>query len=452
MDGNKGKLTNSLQFRLSLALSIVIAIVAAIGGTVGYQSAFRDANELQDDQLREVAAMVDAKRLDLGQVDPIVRVGVIDQESHVALQVLSGSGSFSKISTEPGVAFPQDLPDGMQTVKSGKKWRVFVTTLKSGQRLAVAQRTALRNEIARHAAIRTVMPIVLLIPFLIVLSIVVLRFLLAPVNRLAREIDQRTQTDTTALSGHGLPSEIKPFVASINQMLQRLELGMEQQRRFVADAAHELRSPLTALSLQTENLAAHDLPKETRPQVEAMQAGLLRARTLVSQLLTLARAQLGSVNEKPGEAADVELHGVIREVFEEILPFAEAQGVDLGVTQSCAMHVKASRVDLNTVVRNLIDNAIRYSGRGSRVDVKISAREERAFIEVQDNGPGIPESERIKVFEPFYRLGGNSESGSGLGLSIVRNIINKLAGEASISGVPSGGTLVRVTIPITYPA
>jgi len=452
MDGTKSKLTSSLQFRLSLTMSIMIAIVAAIGGTVGYQSAFHDANELQDDQLREVAAMVNAKLLDLGQVDPIVRVGVIDKESHVALQVLSGSGGYSKTSTEPGVAFPQDLPDGMQTVRSGKKWRVFVTTLKSGQRLAVAQRTALRNEIARHAAIRTVMPIVLLIPFLILVAIVVLRYLLAPVNRLAREIDLRTQTDTTALSAQGLPSEIKPFVASINQMLHRLETGMEQQRRFVADAAHELRSPLTALSLQTENLAAHQLPAETRPQLEAMQAGLQRARTLVSQLLTLARAQLDTVNEKSATPDEVELQGVIRDVFEEILPFAEAQGVDLGVTQSCAMHVKANPVDLNTVVRNLIDNAIRYSGRGSRVDVKISTHEERALIEVQDNGPGIPESERTKVFDPFYRLSGNTESGSGLGLSIVKNIISKLAGEASISGVPSGGTLVRISIPITHPA
>jgi len=209
---------------------------------------------------------------------------------------------------------------------------------------------------------------------------------------------------------------------------------------------------LTALSLQTENLAAHQLPAETRPQLEAMQAGLQRARTLVSQLLTLARAQLDTVNEKSATPDEVELQGVIRDVFEEILPFAEAQGVDLGVTQSCAMHVKANPVDLNTVVRNLIDNAIRYSGRGSRVDVKISTHEERALIEVQDNGPGIPESERTKVFDPFYRLSGNTESGSGLGLSIVKNIISKLAGEASISGVPSGGTLVRISIPITHPA
>jgi len=447
MDGSKSKLINSLQFRLSVALAIVIAIVAAIGGTVGYQSAFKDANELQDDQLREVAAMVDAKRLDLGQVDPIVRVGVIDKESHVALQVLGGTGEYNKTSTEPGVAFPDNLPDGMQTVRSGKKWRVFVTTLKSGQRIAVAQRTALRNEIARHAAVRTVLPIVLLIPFLIALSIVLLRILLAPINKLAREIDARTLTDTTPLSAHGLPSEIKPFVASINQMLGRLESGMEQQRRFVADAAHELRSPLTALSLQTENLASHALPAETRPQLEAMQAGLLRARTLVSQLLSLARAQLATVGEKPGETGNIELQGVIRDVFEEILPLAEAKGVDLGVTQTCAVHVKADPVELNTVVRNLIDNAIRYSGHGGRVDVTMSTVERRAIIEVQDNGPGIPESERSKVFEPFYRLNVSQESGSGLGLSIVKNILVKLAGDASIRSAPAGGTVVRVSLP-----
>lgn len=448
MDGSKSKLINSLQFRLSLAFAVVISIVAAIGGTIGYQSAFHDANELQDDQLREVAAMVDAKRLELGDVDPIVRVGVIDKESHVALQVLGGTGAYGKTSTEPDVYFAQDLPDGMQTVKLRKKWRVFVTTLKSGQRLAVAQRTSLRNEIARHAAIRTVMPIVLLIPFLIILAVVLLRHLLAPVNRLAREVDRRAQNDTTRLAEDGLPSELLPFVASINQMLRRLETGIEQQRRFVADAAHELRSPLTALSLQAENLAAHELPPETRPQVDAMQAGLLRARALVSQLLSLARAQLAPIHDQHGDTSQVELQGVIREVFEEILPFAEANGVDLGVTHSCTMHVKANPVDLNTVVRNLIDNAIRYSGHGSRVDVTMSACDERAIIEVQDNGPGIPECERSKVFEPFYRLG-NEQSGSGLGLSIVKNILLKLAGDATIGAAPSGGTLVRVSLPIT---
>lgn len=443
MDGKQRPMTSSLQFRLALALGLVIAVATAIGGTIGYQSAFKDANELQDDQLRETAAMVDAKRVALEQTDPIVRVGIVDPEAHIALQVLDGVNATS---TEPNVAFPQNLPDGIQSyrIPGAKKWRVFVTTLKSGKRIAVAQRVAIRNEIARHAAWRTVMPMVFLIPISVLVVMVLLRVLLAPMTKLAAEIDQRSQNDMVPLDDRGLPSEIKPFVTSINQMLVRLEAAMEQQRRFVADAAHELRSPLTALSLQAENLAIHELPPETRSRLDAMQAGLLRARALVSQLLLMARTQLAP----RAEIKDIDLQTVVREVFEDILPLAEAKGIDLGVAHSCTLRVKADPVDLGTVLRNLADNAVRYSAPGCRVDVGLSFDDSWAVIEVSDNGPGIPDTERTKVFDPFYRVTGTGENGSGLGLSIVKNIVGKLAGKVSISGANGGGTLVRVCLPL----
>ena len=455
MDGKQAGIIKSLQFRLSLALALAITITAVVGGVIGYQSAFRDANELQDDQLREVAAMVDAKRIELGQTEPIERVGIKDKESHVAIQVLDATPGKLAASSEPGVVFPSDLQDGMQTARSigGKKWRIFVTQLKSGTRLAVGQRTALRNEIARHAAQRTVMPIVLLIPLLIVVVMVMLRVLLAPVNKLARTIDSRSPTDVEALNDAGMPSELKPFIASINQMLQRIETAMEQQRRFVADAAHELRSPLTALSLQAENLAINELSPEARQQLDAMHGGLLRARALVTQLLSLARAQLAAP-DIPAAHVAVDLQSTVRDVFEEIMPFAEAKCVDLGLEQAGEVKVHASELELNTIVRNLVDNAIRYSGQESRVDVCVSVREERAVIEVKDNGPGIPTSERERVFEPFYRITGNVETGSGLGLSIVKSIVIKLLGDVAIAANTDSatrGTLVRVTLPLYRP-
>ena len=447
MDGGQRSMTrvlsNSLQFRLALSLALIIAVATAIGGTIGYQSAFRDANELQDDQLREIAAMVDAKRVELEQLDPIVRIGIVDPEAHIALQVLDGSNAQS---TEPNVAFPQDLADGMQSyrIPGAKKWRVFVTTLKSGKRLAVAQRVSLRNEIARHAAWGTVMPMIVLIPISVAAIMILLRLLLAPMTRLAAEIDARSQTDLVPLDAQGLPSEIKPFVLSINQMLARLGVAMEQQRRFVADAAHELRSPLTALSLQAENLAIHDLPQDARSRLDAMQAGLLRARALVSQLLLMARTQLAP----RAEPHDIDIQAVVREVFEDILPLAEAKNIDLGVAQACELKVKADAADLATVLRNLADNAVRYCAPGCKVDVGLSVEESWAVIEVSDNGPGIPDAERDKVFDPFYRVTGSGESGSGLGLSIVKNIVGKLAGKVSISGATGGGTLVRVCLPL----
>ena len=451
MDGKQSRITASLQFRLSLALTIVITLAAAIAGIAGFQSAFHDANELQDDQLREIAAMADAKLLDFGHIDPVTRSEEADPESHVAFQLLDGLGNDDISSTESGVIFPRTMHNGLQTVTVGQDdWRVFVKSLKSGKRLAVGQQTAVRDEIAEHAGMRTAMPMMFLIPFLIVLVIVVLRFLLAPVNSLSREIDHRTPTDTAPLDDGSLPSELKPFITSINHMLRGLEAAMHQQRRFVADAAHELRSPLTALSLQAANIAIDELSATNRSRLDAMNSGLARARTLVNQLLSLARAQLMQSSDQ----ADIALQSITREVFEEIMPIAEAKKIDLGLAQTCEVRVRANAIDLNTIIRNLIDNAIRYSDPGCKVDVKLSEQGKWAIVEVQDNGPGISVSERANVLEPFYRLPGNGESGSGLGLSIVNSIVKTLSGEVSISSAShhdTRGTIVRVRLPAYHP-
>lgn len=451
MDGQQTKLTSSLQFRLALSLTVVITIAAMIAGMIGFRSAFADANELQDDQLREVAAMVDANLLKFNELDAATRSEEADPESHLALQWLDDTANGSGTSTETGVSFPHDLRNGMQTVRVNNiDWRVFVKSTRSGKRLAIGQQTAVRDEIAEHAGTRTVMPMVVLIPALILMIIVLVRLLLVPVTKLAKEIDSRAQNDIVPLNDRGVPSELKPFIASINHMLKRVAVAMEQQRRFVADAAHELRSPLTALSLQAENLANTELPKDARTQLNAMNAGLLRARTLVTQLLLLARAQLA----QPNKLGPVELQVITREVFEEVMPFADLREIDLGVMQTSAVSVLANPVDVNTVIRNLVDNAIRYGEQGGKVDVSLFAQDKWAVIEVQDNGPGIPDSEYDKVFDPFYRLAVNGESGSGLGLSIVKGIVERLCGEVSLrsnSTLEAGGTLVSVRLPLYQP-
>lgn len=451
MDGKQAKLTASLQFRLALSMTIVIAITAAVAGTVGFQSSFHDASQLQDDQVREIASMVDTDAVRVGEFDPVIRAGEADPESHVAFQLLDDTAARDEPSTEAGVSFPRAMQNGLQTVvANNREWRVFVRPLRSGKRLAIGQQIDLREDIAENTGQRTALSMMFLIPFMIVLVVVALRYLLAPITQLSRAIDNRSPMDVTPLDDSRLPSELKPFVASINHMLRRLETGMEQQRRFVADAAHELRSPLTALSLQAENLAINELSAEARAQLDAMNSGLLRARALVNQLLLLARAQLA----QPGQPAEVVLQATARAVFEEILPFADAKQIDLGVAQGCDVRVMANAIDLNTVIRNLVDNAIRYSDVGSRIDVRIFVQDQCAVIEVQDNGPGIPESEFDKVFEPFYRLSGNRETGSGLGLSIVKNIVTRLGGEVSLlsrSSHETPGTTICVRLPIYQP-
>ena len=219
---------------------------------------------------------------------------------------------------------------------------------------------------------------------------------------------------------------------------------MAGQRRFVADAAHELRSPLTALSLQAERLAVAEMSSEAKERFSILQSGLQRTRVLVDQLLTLARLQeLDKEN-----LARTSAHAVLRQVIEELMPLAQAKQIDLGVVGDLDADIAASSGDLKTLVKNLVENAIRYSPKGGRVDLSVYTTQAHVVLQVDDTGPGIPPSERDRVFDPFYRVLGNDEAGSGLGLAIVKTIALRHAAEISLgqSSMPQGIAGLRVTV------
>jgi len=314
--------------------------------------------------------------------------------------------------------------------------------------LVAGQKTEVRNEIARHAGFRTLARILAIIPFLILLMILMLRWTLAPLTKLSGELNARHPENIQALSDHGLPTELRPFIFSINAMLHRIAAALEQQRRFVADAAHELRSPLTALTLQTKNVLSQEMSEPAQLKFNEFARGLKRANDLVDQLLAMARAQLAA----PSLIGQVSLQHVVRVVFEEMMPFADAQKVELGFEQDIDVVVIAAEMDLITLLRNLVDNAIRYSGSDGTVDVRIRHDGECKFacIEVQDNGPGISLEERTRVFAPFYRVLGTGQTGSGLGLSIVKRIVLNLQGEITLdfsNPAEQSGTIVIIKIP-----
>lgn len=435
------QLTGSLQWRLSAGLAVAVFVVAALASTVVFDAAFRDANELQDDLLREVAALVDTQVLRLGAGDADLLKHEIDPESRVVVQPLGSSAGI-----DGALALPADLPAGFQSVQLGHRgWRVLVRVLRDGRRIAVSQQEAVRDEIAWAAGKRTIMPLAALIPLLIGLSIVLVRASLKPVTRLTEELDSRSELDLAPLDGRHVPSEVSPFVGSINHLLARTAQAVEQQRRFVADAAHELRTPLTALTLQTEILAASSLPEQAMPPLRALHMGLGRARKLIEQLLSLARSQS---NAQPARTP-VSTAKVLRQVVEDLLPWAESLHVDLGVEKLEDAQVALSELDLFVLMRNLVDNAIRYGGAHRRVDIRLLALPGRAVFEVQDEGPGIPIEEQSRIFDPFYRVLGSGETGSGLGLAIVRSVSERLGGEVVLvsPSATGAGTLVRVALP-----
>ena len=453
MDGLQGKLTNSLQFRLAASLSGLVIALALGAGAFSFLTAFEEANELQDDQLRQMAALIDQHEVPVGPARPGSPERAVDPDSQFVVQVIGAPAALAVPGGAPVLALPPQLSDGLQTTVIGHdSWRLYVSPLHTGAKLVVGQQTAARDEIARTGALRTVLPLLALVPVLLVLVGVVVRQALKPVLALSRELDRRSEHDLASLQDHGVPNEIRPFTGSINRLLGRVARSMQAQRRFVADAAHELRTPLTVLFLQAEALAGKELPDGARERVANLRQGIQRARSLLEQLLTLARFEAAPAPIVP--PAPISAMSALRTVIEEQLPMAEAKHIDLGVVGDGAdALVRVRDVELHSLLRNLIDNALRYTPSGGRVDVGLRQDAGGVTVEVSDSGPGIPVAERERVFDPFYRVLGTETEGSGLGLSIVKTLADrmgiavKLGDTSSGTGSGLGGLRVLVTFP-----
>ena len=244
-----------------------------------------------------------------------------------------------------------------------------------------------------------------------------------------------------------LPAEVRPFAVAINRLLARVSQSMESQRRFVADAAHELRSPLTAMSLQAERLAEAEMSSVARERLTVLRQGIERGRSLLDQLLTLAKVQSAADSPK----SPVSVQSIYRRVLEDLMPLAEAKHIDIGVEGTQDAEVWASELDMIALVKNLVDNAIRYTPEEGRVDLSVGVSEEKAELRVRDSGPGIPLAERDRVFDPFYRTLGSEQIGSGLGLSIVQTIAHRIGAEIRLDFVDETqqtGLKVSVIVPM----
>jgi two-component system OmpR family sensor kinase len=432
MDGFKKRLRESIQLRLSFWLSMAIITVAIVAGIFSFAAAFDEAHELQDDTLRQIAALFDQQSPLLTHPLGKISDSRVDTESRVVVEYLPNASSPAAIEdSSTSVTFPPTLHDGFQTVApTHEMYRVLVKTLPSGERIAVAQETGVRDEAARDSALRTVMPFLILIPMLLFLVSDLVRKMLRPVLQMSAEIDGRSEHDLRPLPHESLPKEMRPFAVAINRLLSRVEQSMLAQRRFVADAAHELRTPMTALSLQAERLASTQLPEEARERVVTLRRGIERGKNLLDQLLSLAREQSATQSAATGR---VSIQQVCRRVLEDLVPLAEAKQIDLGVASSADMEIEGSEMDLVTLVKNLADNAVRYTQPGGRVDITIKTSPQARCLVIEDTGPGIPEAERERVFDPFYRILDQNEIGSGLGLSIVQTIATRLGARLELS-------------------
>lgn len=426
--------TRSLQARLIIWISATIIAIGVPAAIISYRSAFQEANDLQDDHLRQVASLIDSRSLLI--VESEATTGD-DLEAQLIVQTLGAASAKAKAL----LALPATLPDGLQTRFVGDAyWRLYVRTLRDGQKIAVGQRTAARDVAAGEDALRTSIPFVVLLPVLLVLISLVIRGMLRPITHLGGEVDARSEHDLRPLSAAHLPDEIRPFVESINRLLERLRVAIDVQKRFVADAAHELRSPMTALLVQAQNLqhaGASTAGADAAGRLAQLKAGLTRFSHLLEQLLSMARAQ----SPEPRIPQPVAITGLVRRVLEDLLPLIDAKSIELDVEHPDSdADIQIDQTDGIVVIRNLVDNAIRYSPHGGEIKIRVEGGPDTVMLEVADRGPGIAPDEMTRVFDPFYRSPGNEASGSGLGLAIVKGILDRVGGTINLRNIAVGNS------------
>ena len=417
----------SLRRRLFLWLSACILIAGCVAAAVSFALSYEDANDLQDAQLEQVASVVSRESLSASASDFRPR-NTEDAETHFVIRLL-GSPS---INPNPNidVSLPDSLPSGVQTLdQQGVKWRVLVSASTAGQRFAIAQRTTIRDEVARDSALLTLLPLLALVPVLLLIVGVVLRQAFTPMIAMTADLDRLDGNQLTPLNEQHVPLESLPLVQAVNRLMRRLAMALEQQRRLISDAAHELRTPVAILIVQADNVQNVQLPPEASARMGALRQGLARMSSLIDQLLDLARIQ----GAGRSSSQRLELGSIVRSAIEETLPLAQGKGIDLGCVKFDDVSIHGDSLHAYALVRNAIDNAVRYTPAGGRVDVSVTVERGLATLVVEDTGPGIAPQDMDRVFEPFVRILGSQQPGSGLGLAIARTAARSLGGRIDLA-------------------
>jgi two-component system sensor histidine kinase TctE len=319
------------------------------------------------------------------------------------------------------VQFRSDLARGNE-IRIAYSWVEFSREGKSQYALVqVAETLEKRSQLANEIIRGVIVPQFIVLPVAVVLVWFGLSRGLAPLSALQRRIRLRQPDDLSPIDARGAPEEIAPLVSSFNELLGRLSQNIEMQQRFLTDAAHQMKTPIAGLRTQAELALRETDPQELRRTLRHIAASAERSTHLINQLLALARAE--HQGSDPGRFEVVDLAPLARELVADFVAAAIARQIDLGFeAPDEAARVVAAPTLVREMLRNLLDNALRYTPAGGKVTARIRRAESSVYLEVEDNGPGIPESERQRVFDRFYRILGTNVDGSGLGLAIVREI------------------------------
>jgi two-component system, OmpR family, sensor kinase len=419
-------------------LAIVVAGVGAAGWLI-YRQALAEANELFDYQLQEIAAALPSEPF-----SQVFGSRTNGGDEGIVIQIWNRNGSLMYFS-HPRAPIAPRAELGFSTEHTDRgEWRVYGAIVGDNV-VQLAQPVSVRNRLAASVALRTVWPLIVLLPFLGAAVWMIVGRGMRPLRRVTRAVESRRPEALDPLPDARLPQEVQPLVHALNGLLSRLAAALDTQKAFVADAAHELRTPLAAVQIQAQ-LVARAQDDETRREALAdLQSGVTRATRLAEQLLALARSEPDGATVVEPVALDEVLAGCVS--AHAIV--AQKRGIDLGIEGTEPAVVDADIGALRVMFNNVLDNAVKYTPDGGRIDVSLGfAPDGRALVRVADSGPGIPPDERERVFDRFYRDSSARAradvSGSGLGLAIVKRVAAQQGAVVTLGESAAGGLLVEL--------
>ena len=426
-----------------------IAALLALGAVVAYYPSIEPATQAYDQALVDIGLALGSHirvapseyRFEVpAAVEQVLRT---DRFDSIYYRVLSPAGL--EIAGEPQLPAPPGDAVAFNSVYNGQKVRVVSVQTPCGRStctVLVAETMVKRERLAREHLLQSLFPDVLIALATLVIVWFGVKRGLRPLARLSEEIKQRSAGDLRPIDASGAPEETRPLVGALNGLLEEVSAASHMQQRFLADAAHQLRTPLAGLQAHTELALAQSLPPACRAQIEQVHRATIRTARLANQLLALARTEPAARSA----ATRVDLKTLAGDEADAWVRQSFARDIDLGFELEPAP-VEGDAFLLREALSNLVHNALEYSNRGGRVTVRTGRRNGGPFVEVEDDGPGIAPEERARVLERFYRVPGTPGTGSGLGLAIVREIAASHAARVFIDDGAAGGCRVGITFP-----
>lgn len=433
---------SSLRRTLLLGLGGLLLLAAGAVGVVAYFDVHHEIDELLDDHLAQSAALIAAQTAE--EIEEGERIGFHEagrRPRRVAFQVFQGDELLTRSVNAPDAPL-LDGPGFGDVMLQSERWRVFALAGEYGTRVYVAELHAVREEVARNAALRSVLPLVVTAPLLALAVWWVVRRALVPLERVGLAVATRGPADLSPLGESSLPVEVAPLVAALDGLLGRLGRSLEHERRLTADAAHELRTPIAAIRAQAQVARTSTHDDERTRALDGVITGCDRAARLADQLLALSRLEAEDALRR--ERTD--LRAVIVDVLAEAAPRAIRAGVELELGEGAAVYAHADALLFGVLVRNLVDNALRHGAEGGHVHVSVHADGADAVLEVSDAGRGVAPELLSRLGQRFQRADDAAAPGSGLGLSIVLRVAALHGGHVSFAATGPDGRGFRATV------